>query len=148
MEKRSQLHCRSGSSGSCWRSLRSSCMLSAAHACTKSGCPINWGAEDNQASLSQGLVPSPHRFPQLAAAGAVPARTPLFCRSWRRCHSESRRPSLHCPSRASFWCSSAAGRQSALCWPSANSAGARASPCSHPSPCGTVRQAPVASHQL
>ena len=40
-----------GNSGSCWGSLRSSL-----HAlCAKSG------AEDNQASLSRGLVPSPHR---------------------------------------------------------------------------------------
>ena len=51
------------------------------------------------------------------------------------------------PGRLSSRCCLAAAWQSASCCPSANSAGARGSPCSQPSPCGTVRHAPVTSHQ-
>ena len=49
--------------------------------------------------------------------------------------------------RASVGFSAAAGRQRTSCCPSANSAGARASPCSQPSPCGTSLHLPAASHR-
>ena len=54
MKRRSsQLHCRSGGSGSCWRSLRSSCMRFAA---TISECPIRV-PETTKPRSAEGLSP-------------------------------------------------------------------------------------------
>ena len=90
MERRSQLHCRSGGSSSCWRSLRSSCMRSAAHACTTILCPIE--VRRTTRPRSAGGVSPRHtaaapssEMPGGGGGGSLPARTPLSCRNWSRC---------------------------------------------------------------
>ena len=133
MERRSQLHCRSGGSSSCWRSLRSSCMRSAAHACTTILCPIEVRRTTRPRSAG-GVSPrhtaaapssempgggggghSQHERPCLAEIGADVGVSTLFVTLSRAVRALSKCDDIggRQAARASSWCSSAT---SASCW--------------------------------